>query len=293
MSYIGRFAPSPTGKLHFGSLVSALASFLDARHNNGKWLVRIEDMDPPREERGAASAILKCLESYHLHWDGELLFQSTNHHRYRYYLNQLDNMNLLFNCDCTRSRLKSINTVYDGNCRELNLLSNPEKPLATRLLLNNAVEWDDLIQGRQHFDYDTIGGDFIVIRRDQLISYQIAVSVDDYEQGITHVVRGADLLSSTARQLYLMQCLKLPTPVYAHVPMATHSNGDKLSKQTAAAELELDTRSICTNLYNALIFLGQHPPSSLINEAPSSILSWAVKHWKFQQIPQQLSQFAL
>ncbi len=291
MTYIGRFAPSPTGNLHFGSLVSAVASFTDAHFNQGKWLVRIEDMDPPREQQDAANAILKCLEHYQLHWDGEVLFQSQNHHRYQHYLQQLAEDNLLFACDCTRSRLRTLNTIYDGHCRHLSNIDKAD--CATRLMLNFDVQWNDYIQGEKKYDYQAMGGDFIVVRRDKLISYQIAVSVDDYEQGINRVVRGADLLDSTARQLYLMQCLHLPQPEYAHVPMATHNDGNKLSKQTAAPELLTDQLSIRTNLFKSLVFLNQNPPAELMNETPSNILIWAISHWNIGKVPKTLSQIAL
>ena len=290
MTYIGRFAPSPTGNLHFGSLVSALASFLDARHHNGQWLVRIEDMDPPREQAGADRAILHALQTYGLQWDGEVLYQSSNHHRYYHLLDKLQERGLLYHCRCTRARLKTLNNCYDRHCRSLALSADNN---ATRLMVDQPVYWDDIIQGEQSFDHAAIGGDFIVIRRDLLISYQIAVSVDDHEQGITHVVRGADLLQSTARQRYIMQLMGWKLPNYAHVPLATHSNGDKLSKQTAAPELPLGGTPIRSTLIAALQFLNQDPPKELAEKSIDHILNWAISHWCIDDITKQTEKIAL
>ena len=303
--YIGRFAPSPTGDLHFGSLVSALASFLDARSQSGLWLVRMEDMDPPREQKGAAQSIIHTLKAYHLFWDAEILYQSQNLPRYEAQLKNLQS--LMYPCVCTRARIRELQGVYDGHCAKypinMKTITAPSSDINTgisadirteigthlkqawRIKVNSAQQWSDGIQGLQNYDRQAIGGDFIVRRRDQLLSYQIAVTVDDHDQNITHVVRGADLLQSTARQCYLMHCLEWQPPQYSHIPMATHPDGSKLSKQTQAPPLQTDLPSVQKNLFKALQFLWQQPPDRLQWQEPQQQLQWAIAHWNINAIP--------
>lgn len=283
--YIGRFAPSPTGPLHFGSLVSALASYLDAHHNNGKWLVRMEDLDPPREQPGAADAILRCLEDYGLEWDDSVAYQSRRWDLYEDYLGKLRQQDLLYPCDCTRQDLQAMGGIYNGRCR--NRFIDINLPHAQRLKLydlptgfpqGEQLVFTDLIQGKQIQNLRTQAGDQILKRKDGLYAYQLAVVVDDIEQGITHIIRGSDLLDVTARQIFLFQLLGKPIPAFGHVTLASQPNGQKLSKQNLAPALELKDAS--TNLWQALTFLGQNPPQALKGSAPKELLAWGKMNWQ-------------
>ena len=232
--YVGRFAPSPTGPLHFGSLVAALASYLDAKANGGRWLVRIEDLDPPREVTGSSTHILKQLQALGMNWDDDVLYQSTRLSAYERILQQLENLEYCFNCDCSRQRVSGLGGVYDGRCRSRGL--NPSPGLAIRLKTSSqTVRFADGIQGDYVQNLEHEVGDFILRRRDGLFAYQLAVVADDAAQKITHVVRGYDLVSSTPRQIYLQQLLGLPTPSYAHIPIIVNELGQKLSKQHFAS----------------------------------------------------------
>ncbi len=284
-SYIGRFAPSPTGPLHFGSLVSALASYLDAHHNRGKWLVRMEDLDPPREQAGAADAILRCLEAYGLEWDDAVLYQSQRWDLYETYLQRLGQDGLLYSCDCTRQDLQLMSGIYNGRCSERKVDTN--SPHAVRLKLydlptgfesQDELKFIDLIQGEQTQNLRTQAGDQILKRKDGLYAYQLAVVVDDIEQGITHVIRGSDLLDVTARQLFLFRLLDAPAPAFGHVTLATQPNGQKLSKQNLAPALQI--RDAGPNLWQALAFLGQNPPPELYSGTPKDLLNWAKAAWQ-------------
>ena len=288
-AYIGRFAPSPTGPLHFGSLVCALASFVDARHHQGKWLVRIEDIDPPREIPGATTIILKQLESHGLHWDGELLYQSQRSEAYKAALAQLNRDGLSYRCDCNRQRVSELGGIYDGHCRQRQVGSES----AIRLELskdgaNSITAFDDLIMGHYRQNLCREVGDFVIRRRDQLFSYQLAVTVDDQFQNISHIIRGADLLDSTPRQLYLQRCLgasseQITAMHYGHLPLAINSGGQKLSKQNHAPALAPGEES--NNLWLALQWLQQAPPAELRNENSTTILNWAIANWSIDQIP--------
>ena len=288
-TYIGRFAPSPTGPLHFGSLVSALSSYLDARHNHGKWLLRIEDLDPPREQAGASQAILQCLEDHGLHWDDSVVYQSQRWHIYEQYLERLRAQDLLYRCDCTRQDLQSINGIYTGHCRKRQV--DPSFPHSLRLKLydlpphiepvaptDNELCFTDLIQGRQRQNLRTEAGDQILKRKDSLYAYQLGVVVDDIEQGITHIIRGSDLLDVTGRQIFMFTLLGAPIPNFGHVTLATQPNGQKLSKQNLAPELKSANASI--NLWQALAFLGQNPPKELYGTTPIELLDWGKQHWQ-------------
>ena len=288
--YRGRFAPSPTGPLHFGSLVAALASFLDARAAGGEWLVRMEDLDKPREVPGAADAILRTLEAFGLHWDGEVVRQSARGEAYAEALAALARAGHSYPCGCSRRELAEHGRpgveglVYPGTCREG--LPPGKAPRAIRVRVpEERLGFDDRLLGPQHQDLALEVGDFVVRRADDIVAYQLAVVVDDAWQGITDVVRGADLLASTARQIHLQRCLGLPTPRYLHLPVAVNAAGEKLSKQTHAPPVD-DSRP-GPALFSALRFLGQAPPASLANTPVEELLGWARAHWNPGAIPRR------
>ncbi|MFT6791844.1 MAG: glutamyl-Q tRNA(Asp) synthetase [Cellvibrionaceae bacterium] len=286
--YVGRFAPSPTGKLHFGSLVTALASYLDARACQGSWLVRMEDLDPPREEDGAVSHILRALEAHHLHWDGSVLFQSQRLKDYAEALRKLHPY--LYHCDCSRQRITALGGGYDGHCR---WFPSPKKRSAALRIVIDALSsvsqhglesFTDIFLGQQHISLKTTG-DFILRRKDKFFAYQLAAAVDDGFQGITHVIRGRDLLDSSSRQRYLLTLLGHPLPCYGHVPLALGLDGFKLSKQTRADTI--DNHRACKNLWQALQFLNQSPPQDLASSSPRELLQWGVAHWRRQRLPKK------
>jgi len=281
--YRGRFAPSPSGYLHFGSLITALASFLDARKNNGTWLVRIEDIDPPREKAGASKVILNTLEAYGLEWDEDILYQSTQSELYRDKLATLFNNNQSYYCRCTRAQIKAIGGTYLGYCKSKN--HNAELA-AIRLINNNAVSnYQDLIQGQVNCSAEFSNEDFIIFRKDGLFAYQLAVVIDDVFQGITDVIRGCDLLESTVRQLSLFQILNKATPRFGHIPLAVTTQGYKLSKQNNAPAINLKQPQM--SLIKALVFLGQQPPKELSACSTKDIILWATQHWQRDLIPKQ------
>jgi len=280
--YVGRFAPSPTGPLHFGSLITALASYLDAKANDGKWLVRVEDLDPPRVVTGSSTLILEQLQALGMDWDGEVLHQSTRLSAYERILEQLKDRKLCFSCDCSRQRVSKLGGIYDGRCRSRGLICNSQ--LAIRLKIRpETIEFADGIQGNFAQNLENEVGDFILRRKDGLFAYQLAVVADDAEQEITHIVRGYDLLSSTPRQIYLQQLLGLPTPSYAHIPIIVNGLGQKLSKQHFAEPIDL--KNAPSLLISALQFLGMTPPPYLIGAAPASLMAWGTEHWDIQHVP--------
>jgi len=283
--YRGRFAPSPTGPLHLGSLIAALASYLDARHHGGTWLVRMEDLDPPREEPGAARRILASLEQHGLHWDGEVLYQSQRSAAYAEALNRLAEAGHLFRCRCSR-RLLGPDGACRGNCRERG--QRLEGPTAIRVAVPRdcRIQFTDRIQGLQDTDLGAELPDFVVRRKDGFDAYQLAVVVDDAWQGITDVVRGSDLLESTARQVFLQHLLGYPTPGYCHLPVLTDQRGQKLSKQNHAPPLA--DVAAPANLRNALAFLRQPAPPAELQTA-TGILKFASRHWAPGRIPAVLS----
>lgn len=277
--YIGRFAPSPTGPLHLGSLIAAVASYLEAKKNQGQWLLRMEDLDPPREEAGAAQQILDCLQAHGLNWDGQVLWQSQRHAAYQQIVSKLLTENKAYYCHCSRADIQQMGGIYDGRCRNNKI--NP-KDSAVRVIVNRGdTDFDDTLQGHFHQDLTTEIGDFVIKRKDGLFAYQLAVVLDDDYQGVTHIVRGSDLLDSTPRQIYLQQALGLPTPHYTHIPVITHSDGQKLSKQTHASAL--DPKQAETNLRLSLHFLNQAPPPSSAKTV-NEILDSALEHWQLQSI---------
>ena len=252
-SYIGRFAPSPSGPLHMGSLLAATASYLDARCNNGQWLVRIEDIDPPREQPGASQIILETLRAHSLIWDREVLFQSDRTQAYKEILEKLQDKEQLYRCSCTRQRLKTLKGRYDRHC--LNHPPLQTHTCALRFKLDHCInEFTDLIQG--NVTVPPID-DPVLKRKDGLFSYQLAVVVDDHFQGISHVIRGADLLDTTPTQIALFESLGWMPPNYGHIPLLMGDNGIKLSKQNRASPINLSTPT--ANLREALKILGIQP----------------------------------
>lgn len=281
--YIGRFAPSPSGPLHFGSLVAALGSFLQARAQQGKWLVRIEDIDPPREMAGASALILETLDTHGLHWDGEVVYQSRRHARYDEIIAALHRAGDLYWCRCTRREIMAGGGFYNGHCHSLGLA--PEG-CAARLRQHHPVHrFEDALQGEIAVPAALAEEDFIVRRRDGLYAYNLAVVVDDMDSGITEIVRGADLLEPTVRQIALYQTLKAPVPRWVHLPLAVLGDGNKLSKQNHAPALAPTEAS--ASLWQALAFLGQCPPAELRAGAVDEIIAWGLAHWRLDLVPRQ------
>ncbi len=287
-AYRGRFAPSPTGPLHFGSLVAAVGSFLQARSRGGRWLVRIEDLDPPREAPGAAANILRTLEAFGLHWDGAVMYQSCRHGVYEAALKMLERHDAIYPCACSRGEIADSSMqgvdgpVYPGTCRDG--LTPGRAPRAWRVKVDGAtVEFADVLQGRMRRCLASDFGDFVLRRADGFFAYQLAVVVDDAEQGITEVVRGADLIESTPRQIHLQRLLVLPTPDYAHLPVALNARGEKLSKQTLALPVEAARPQ--QQLLRVLQFLGQQAPAELAETGLDDFWRWAVAHWRLDRVP--------
>jgi glutamyl-Q tRNA(Asp) synthetase len=305
MQYIGRFAPSPTGPLHFGSLVAAVASYCDAKHNQGKWLLRMEDVDKPREMAGATDDILYTLEAFGFKWDGadvnsRILFQSQRSDIYQHYLQHLNRNGFIYACTCSRKEIADSATsagiegaIYPKTC----LLNSGLKPIDIKtnvhaayraMVLDKDIGFTDAVQGKVTQNLARDIGDFILKRKDGLFAYQLAVVVDDALQGITHVVRGADLLNSTPRQIYLQKLLDFTTPQYAHVPVVVNAKGEKLSKQTFAKNIT--PAAAPALLFEALRFLGQNPSAEIKNASLNELWNWAIANWKIKNIPRQKSQ---
>jgi len=283
VNYIGRFAPTPSGPLHFGSLIAALASYLDARANNGQWLLRIEDLDPPRTAPNSIDSIFKCLEVFGLLWDGTPIYQSQRQDAYQNALQQLTQSGTTFPCGCSRSQFQA-DPNYTCPCQ-----SNPPQvsPAAIRICTpNNTIKVDDLILGSQTQNLQSDAGDFVVQRKDQLFAYQLAVVVDDAEQGINHIIRGSDLYTQTPRQVWLQQQLGYPLPIYGHIPIIVNGSGQKLSKQNLAAELDLNQAPAL--LSEALERLGQTTPCTFRQAPVAEQLSWAVEQWNINSVPSRL-----
>lgn len=279
--YRGRFAPSPTGPLHLGSLIAALASYLDARHHGGDWLLRMEDLDPPREEPGAADRILGSLRTHGLHWDEAVLWQSLRDAAYDRALADLDARGLLFRCDCTRAMLGP-GGACGGRCEPRQAAITGAHALRIKVADSPPIAFDDLLQGNREEALSRTLPDFVLRRKDGLVAYQLAVVVDDAAQGVTHVVRGSDLLDSTARQIYLQRCLELPRPSYLHFPVITNDQGQKLSKQNQAPALS--SRAAAQNLRRALAFLNQPAPPASAGPT-AEILDFATEHWDRASLP--------
>lgn len=290
MTYRGRFAPSPTGPLHFGSLVAAVGSYLQARQAQGHWLVRIEDLDPPRTVPGAADMILRTLEALGFEWDETVLWQSARSDAYQHALQTLTDQGKAYACSCTRSELQALSMVspepgeelyYPGRCRNGPLRSHG--PHAWRLRVPaDPVCFNDVLQGRHCLDLNDTTGDFVIKRRDGWFAYQLAVVVDDAAQGITEVVRGADLLLNTPRQIAVQQALGLPTPGYMHLPLAVDVTGQKLSKSHAAPPV--DSSHAAQTLWQVLRLLRREPPLELRSGTPAALWKWAMTDWNTGQL---------
>ncbi len=290
--YRGRFAPSPTGPLHFGSLVAAVGSYLDARAHGGEWLVRMEDVDTPRNVPGATEDILHTLELFGFAWDGPVLYQSARLEAYRSELERLSRNGLAYGCACSRKEIADSASrpaidgglAYPGTCR--NGLPADRTARAWRLRVSTEpVGFDDRLQGHVGQQLERDVGDFVLLRADGLFAYQLAVTVDDEFQGITDIVRGADLLASTPRQIWLQRCLGYATPRYAHLPVAANAAGEKLSKQTRAPAL--DKARAAAELVGALAFLGQAAPAELTRAKVNDVWAWAAENWSFDRVPRQ------
>ncbi|HET9701963.1 MAG TPA: tRNA glutamyl-Q(34) synthetase GluQRS [Burkholderiales bacterium] len=288
--YRGRFAPSPTGPLHFGSLVAAAGSFLEARARGGEWLVRMEDLDPPRVVPGAADDILRTLEALGFAWDGAVEWQSRRGDAYHAALERLRETGLVYPCACSRKEVADSAVtgiegfVYPGTCR--GGLPPGREPRALRLnTAGQAVEFEDALQGTVRQQLDTEIGDFVVYRADRVYAYQLAVVVDDAWQEITHVVRGADLLASTPRQIWLQRLLGYPTPEYLHLPVAVNAAGEKLGKQTGAAAVP--AADPLPSLLAALDFLGHRPPPQLARGRVRDLWAWATENWDSRRLPRK------
>jgi glutamyl-Q tRNA(Asp) synthetase len=286
--YRGRFAPSPTGPLHFGSLIAAAGSFLEARTRGGEWLVRMEDLDPPRVAPGAADDILHTLRACGMEWDGTVVYQSARSDAYHAALHQLRQKGVVYPCACSRREIADSavagveGPVYPGTCRR----GLPPGRSARALRVDTRgtrIEFEDALQGPVRHELEEESGDFVLYRADDVYAYQLAVAVDDAEQGITDIVRGADLLASTPRQVYLQELLGLPRPRYAHLPVAVNAAGEKLSKQTHAAPV--DAGKPLPALVSVLAFLGQQPPRELERGTVRSLWDWALKHWRLDRVP--------
>ena len=290
--YCGRFAPSPTGPLHFGSLIAAVGSYLDARAAGGKWLLRMEDVDAPRNVPGAAESILQTLSGFGFVWEGEPIWQSHRLERYRAILDELRRRGEVYPCACSRKEVadsavaSSVDggLVYPGTCR--NGLEPGREARAWRVRVPDAaVGFDDRVQGRVQQVLAREVGDFVLLRADGQFAYQLAVVVDDAEAGVTHVVRGADLIDSTPRQIWLQQLLGLPTPSYAHLPVATNAAGEKLSKQTLAPAVEA-TAGVPL-LASAMRFLGQQVAADVERMPLPEFWRWAIAQWAIEAVPKR------
>ena len=281
--YIGRFAPSPSGHLHFGSLIAAVASYCDAKSNQGTWLVRIENLDPPREVKGSADDILRTLEGFGLFWDNAVQYQSQRHHLYDSALQKLKASGMTFGCACSRKDLASVGGLdfYPGTCR--NGIPHEKEGKSVRFQVSKSnienIKWNDLVQGNQNVLKSSLG-DFILRRSDGYYAYHLAVVVDDADQGVTNIVRGADLMDSSPRHLLLQEALNLGSPLYAHIPLAYNIMKDKLSKLTNASPIQIEDAP--NQIRDALKFLGQ---LDVEIDLPEKMLSQAIDQWDVSKIP--------
>lgn len=278
--YRGRFAPSPTGPLHMGSLVAAMGSYLEARSRDGEWWVRVEDVDRPRSLPGTDRLILETLDCFGMERDGPVIYQRDRTDFYHDHLERLLRDGQAFHCACSRRELDG--PVYPGTCRAGVPAGRSARSVRARAC-DAIITFEDRLQGRVSQDLNREVGDFIILRGDGLIAYQLAVVADDADQGITAVVRGRDLLDSTPRQIHLQRRLGLPTPEYAHLPVVLNRQGHKLSKQTGAEALDLD-RPVSL-LYRSLVFLGQRPPADLARSGLQEFWDWAIANWRLDRVP--------
>ena len=284
--YRGRFAPSPSGALHFGSLIAALGSYLQAKSQYGIWQVRIDDIDPPREIPGSAQDILDTLDAYGFQWDDDVVYQSKQYSAYEAVLSTLNAQQLCYACACTRKEIKQQGGIYLGHCRTKQLSANGH---ALRLNVDKldqpVTHFYDRLQGHIYLDKKQAHEDFIIKRKDGLYAYNLAVVIDDINQGITEIVRGADLLPTTGKQISLYRLLNKPLPDYLHLPVAVTSPGHKLSKQNHA--LAIDKKNPIPTLLQALSFLGHQVPNSVNTSNCQHILSWAIENWDLEKMPKK------
>ena len=284
---MGRFAPTPSGDLHLGSLYAAAASYLEARSRGGRWLVRMEDVDVPRVVPGAAARILTTLEAFGFEWDGEVLEQSRRGGLYAAALATLDSKGLTFRCSCSRSQLADEDR-YPGYCREGPVDASAAATAVRLRVTGAAIRFEDRIQGMFRQDVGAAVGDVVLARRDGLIAYLLAVVVDDADQGVTDVVRGADLLDNTPRQIYLQRCLGLEMPTYAHVPVLVEADGRKLAK--SARSMSLHGTAPMSQLLAVFDLLGLPADAELLDATPSQAWAWACAHWRPGLVPRRLAQ---
>ena len=286
--YRGRFAPTPSGPLHFGSMVAAVGSYLDAKAHDGEWALRIDDVDTPRVVAGSADAIVRTLEAFGLQWDGPIAYQHSRGGAYEHALDRLRADDRLYACTCTRREIADAGIagiegpVYPGTCRN-GATAERNAPACRVRTTGIRIEFDDLLQGHVRQDLERDIGDFVVKRADGVYGYHLACAVDDGDQHITHVVRGADLLASTSRQIYLQRLLGLATPAYLHLPVALNASGEKLSKQTLAQPV--DAANAPAALSAVLAFLGHAPPRELRGADLDAQWKWARAAWQRSRLP--------
>lgn len=281
--YIGRFAPSPTGPLHFGSVIAALGSFLDARSEKGTWLLRIDDIDTPRVQAGASDAIMRALDILGLHWDGEVVFQGQRHAAYQTALAELFSQDMLYPCVCPRRILKG--KPYPGTCKDLAVI--PKQRHSYRIKTHHeSISLYDKLQGELSQSLQKEWGDFIVHRADGLIAYHLAVVIDDSWQGVNHIVRGVDLFHSTTCQVYLQKIFGFNTPSYCHLPVVVDQYGKKISKHNHAEDVLLHEKP-GNILIKALSFLGQQPDPELNEAGVYEVLNWAEENWELSKVPKR------
>ncbi len=287
--YHGRFAPTPSGPLHFGSMVAAVGSYLDAKSHGGTWALRIDDLDPPRNAPGSADSIFRCLEKFQMVWDGAVVFQSARTDVYQAALDRLRSQGLVYPCACSRKEVGDAGqggTVYPGTCRQ-GVRPGREAQAWRLRTVDTAIEFVDLLQGRMGQNLEREIGDFVLFRADRVFAYHLACAIDDSAQGITHVVRGADLMASTPRQIYLQRLLDLPTPEYLHLPVALDASGEKLSKQTRAGAVQPEQAALI--LADVLRFLNHRPPDEVCTDGVSALWSWALEMWRRDRLPDVIS----
>lgn len=287
-NYRGRFAPTPSGPLHFGSLVAATASYLDAKSHQGSWLLRIDDLDKPRVQVGAIQSIIHTLEAYGFEWDEEILYQSQ---RFPFYQNRLDELilqNTAYFCTCSKKLMKQTakmgecGLIYSGECRD-QPRRNISASMSVRVLTDDKIMFfEDRVQGFQKQQLESEVGDFVLKRSDNIYAYQLATVIDDEHQNITDIVRGIDLLDNTARQLYLQELLACPRVSYLHFPVVTSRGGNKLSKQNHAAAIKL--ADALQNIHQSLMFLGQQPPQQNEFDNVDDLWLWAINNWNINKI---------
>ncbi|SGY93222.1 Glutamyl-Q tRNA(Asp) synthetase [Moritella viscosa] len=284
-SYVGRFAPSPSGPLHFGSLIAAVGSYLQAKSNQGTWLVRIEDLDPPREVSGASANILATLDAFGLHWDGDVIYQSQRSSAYQEAIAQLSQQSLTYYCHCTRKQIQAQGVFYQGQCKHKQLAANNAALRVTTTV--PVYHFMDELHGKIEIEKALAAEDFIIHRKDGLFAYNLAVVVDDIYQGITQVVRGADLIEPTGRQLYLFEQFSQPAPSYLHLPLVSNADGSKLSKQNHAPGLDISQAKAL--LIDAFRFLALPVCNELQDLSIPHLLQWGTEHWSVKNLPRQKS----